>query len=587
MINNHPLISQLNKLKESSKEAVADAQYEGGDELKAYLHVERQVEKDLKEIIREASLSNKACLVLVCGNVGDGKSHLLSKICQDTNMADALKEFYIHNDATESFSPDQTCLETLSEILAPFSDDNISGCNDKWILAINLGTLSNFIEDQSVEFSKLKFFVEQNGIINPENFEIRDKYISDSNFQYVNFTNHHFYELTEDGAEPKLLETLLEKVITPIQENPIFFAYQQLVEEEWSLTCPVRINFETLFVEKNRQVIASLLVECILKDKLIISFRQILNFIHDMLVPYELSSLEFGKYKKVVLNVTSDLRLDYNLINYIFQRPQISKIFYSFHKLDPSIRRYESLDERAITLFTSTNPIDVFNNDFTDLSPSLTNNLGDQNGFKDILFKTYLRLRYFMNYKDIVYQDDYFKSFTKALFFSNTKDASGLKEINELVKNVALLWNGSTLEKNKIMFNSISKHSSYRLFRTIHFISILPRPSDKLQANVLHQFLTEVKIKFKKPTTHNSERDNVISIDVDYSLFLLLQKVKSGYRPNKLDRNSFINFVSLVDNLIYDNSENEELFIDEVNIGKHLDYTLKLDEYGDFKFSAL
>ncbi len=581
----HPLIYQLSKLKESSKEAIADAQLEIEDELKKYLHVERSVETDLKSIITEAASTEESCLIMVCGNVGDGKSHLLSKIKQDLEISRLLEKFNIHNDATESFSPDQTCIQTLQQILDPFSDKHVSFSKDKWVLAINLGTLSNFLEENASEFCQLKMFVEKHGIINPDKFEIKDKFIGGSKFQFINFTSHHFYDLTQDGIKATLLEQLLEKVVTPSQLNPIFKAYKELTENDWSSTCPVRINFEFLSNEHNRKVIAKLLVECILKEKLIISFRQILNFVHDILIPFELAILEVEEYKAKISSLSPILRIEYHIANYIFDRPQLSKIFSSFFKLDPSIRRYEKLDEKAIALFTSIDPLQIFIDDFNDLPQQLKLTLKQSFSEQNILFRFYLRLKYFANYLDPLYSDDYFQLFAKALYFSNIKDTSGLKEVNELVKNAAMLWNGSTLEKNKIMFSNMSRHSSYRLFRNIQFRSLLP--GDKINKEVLHQFLTDVKIKFLIPNKLDNAKNNVIGVDIDYSLFVLLQKVNRGYRPNKLDRNSFINFVTMVDNLIYENSESEDLFIDEVNIGYHLDYKLELNEYHEFQFSKL
>jgi len=587
MNNYHPLIYQLSKLKESSKEAIADAQLEMEDDVKKYLHVERSVEIDLKNIIKEASAKNGSCLVMVCGNVGDGKSHLLSKLNQDGEFSKYMEAFNIHNDATESFSPDQTCIQTLRDILQPFSDERLPKSSEKWILAINLGTLSNFLEENPIGFSQLKKFVDENGIVNPEKFEVRDKFLEDSNFQFVNFTNHHFFDLTKEGVRAGLFEKLFDKIVNPVPSNPIYVAYSELSSLEWSEKCPVRINFEFFTDRNNREVLAKLLVECILKEKLIISFRQILNFIYDILVPYELAEVQVEKYRSQIASLPVKLRLDYHMVNYIFERPQLSRIFFSFFKLDPSVRRYERLDEKAIALFTSVDPLKIFTEDFKSLDRQLIAILKDNFDEQEILFKTYLRLNYFVEHIDSLYADDFFNLFTKALYFSNVKDASGLKEINELVKNAAMLWNGSTLEPNKIMFSNMSRHSSYRLFRNIQFRSLLPSVNQKLEEQVLHQFLTEVKVQFIVPNRNDPTRNNLIGVDVDYSLYTLLQKVNKGYRPNKLDRNSFINFVTMVDNLIYENSAIEDLFIDEVNIGYHLDYKLQLNEYNEFEFSKL
>lgn len=583
----HPLIHQLSKLKESSKEAIADAQLNMEDDLKKYLHVERSVEAELRNVISAAAMQSGSSLVMVCGNVGDGKSHLLSKLNQDGEFSRYMNLFNVHNDATESFSPDQTCIQTLRRILQPFSDENINTSTEKWVLAINLGTLSNFLEENCEHFSVMKQFVVENGIVNPESLEIRDKLIDQSPFQYVNFTNHHFYDLTIDGVKATLFERLFEKIVANNNENPIYAAYKELCTYDWSVQCPVKVNFEFFLIEQNRKVLAKLLVDCILKEKLIISFRQILNFVHDILVPYEISVSEIEKYKQLIANISTKFRLDYHIINYIFERPQLSKIFACFYKLDPSVRRYEELDEKAIALFTSVDPLEIFITDFPGLGEQIRAILSSNADRQQILFKAYQRLNYFYNHDNAMYHDDYFLSFTKALYFSNIKDAAGLKEINELVKNAAMLWNGSTLEPNKIMFSNMSRHSSYRLFRNIQFRSTLPRPDQKIQKEVLHQFITEVKVQFALPNSNDHLRNNLIGVDVDYSLYVLLQKVNKGYRPNKLDRNSFINFVTMVDKLIYENSEYEELFIDEVNIGYHLDYKLQLNEYNEFEFLKL
>ena len=71
-------IQTLSQLKESSKHAIIDGEVYALNKLKEYLHVQREVELRLSNIIEAAQVVNKAQLILVCGNVGDGKSHVLS-----------------------------------------------------------------------------------------------------------------------------------------------------------------------------------------------------------------------------------------------------------------------------------------------------------------------------------------------------------------------------------------------------------------------------------------------------------------------------------------------------------------------------
>ena len=579
----HPIVFELSKLKESSKEAVADASSKNEDAFKLYLHIERQVELDLKNIILASANTSGSSLVLLCGNVGDGKSHLLSKLHQEPLIASCLGQFQMHNDATESFSPDQTCIDTLCHILEPFSDENLGKIDAKWILAINLGTLSNFLEERGDAFKKLRDFVDQQGVIDPEKFQLQDAFISGSYFQVVNFTNHHFYELTKAGVKPELFEKLFSKIVANDAKNPLYQAYQSLKKEEWTVNCPIVANYEFLADFSNIKTLSRLLVECILKEKVIISFRQILSFIYDLLIPYSLSGLSIEEHKKVVGQNSASARLDQHMINYIFENPQLSRIFTILNKLDPAIRRYERLDEKATTIYTSLDPLYLFNADFENLPIFLKRNLGAELSVIESRFKTYLRLNYFSSPGSDLYKDDYFDLFAQALYYYNTKDAPGLREINELVKAAVLIWNGSTLEKDKIMFPNISKHSNYRLFRTLNPKPILPAISEKIAKDKLHQFLTEVKVSF----FGTDAGKNVAFVNVDYSLYMLLQKVKQGYRPNKIDRSSFINFVSMVETLMLQDSNDDQIFVDEINFGRSLDYQLRLGDYGDFEFSKI
>ncbi len=88
----------------------------------------------------------RKCLVLLCGSAGDGKSHLISYL-KNSDPEGLLADYEPYNDATESSEPTLTSIDTLSEKLAPFNDDNyLLNDGKKMIVAINLGTLNNFIE---------------------------------------------------------------------------------------------------------------------------------------------------------------------------------------------------------------------------------------------------------------------------------------------------------------------------------------------------------------------------------------------------------------------------------------------------------
>lgn len=259
----HPIVQQLSKLRESSKEAVADSNSVIQDELKEYLHVEREIERILIGKIKKAATeTGSPSLILVCGNVGDGKSHILSN----------LKKFDIHNDSTESFSPTKDCIETLDDVLNPFKDANQGNTAAKQIIAINLGTLSNFLAQKGKEYGRLKRYVEENNILDAN--EIQQNLKPDEIINHVNFTDYHLYVLTPEGGKSIIVEQLLDKIVAKTDDNPIYRAYLEIKEEAWSDRCIILANYEFLFEKPVRERIGNLILQLQVRLKQIISIRQ-------------------------------------------------------------------------------------------------------------------------------------------------------------------------------------------------------------------------------------------------------------------------------------------------------------------------
>lgn len=69
------------------------------------MHVERKIQTDLERILVKNKELNSSSLILLCGSVGDGKSHLLAYLKE--NKPELLEGYQIFNDATESFSPNK------------------------------------------------------------------------------------------------------------------------------------------------------------------------------------------------------------------------------------------------------------------------------------------------------------------------------------------------------------------------------------------------------------------------------------------------------------------------------------------------
>ena len=73
--NQSCFISTLARLRESSKDAVVSADASFTDPYTLYMHVDRPVQDKCVSILEETYETDHAELILLCGSVGDGKSH--------------------------------------------------------------------------------------------------------------------------------------------------------------------------------------------------------------------------------------------------------------------------------------------------------------------------------------------------------------------------------------------------------------------------------------------------------------------------------------------------------------------------------
>lgn len=218
-------IGQLSRLRKLSAESVENTNT--FDLFKEYLHVERQVEIELRDLLRNINANQEKCLVLLCGSAGDGKSHLISYL-KNSDDEGLLNNFEPYNDATESSEPTLTSIDTLAEKLSSFNDDNLdSNDGKKMIIAINLGTLNNFIDsEKGKNFRKLKHYVLNNGIFS--GYGQSGGYQVGSVFQHVSFSDYQVFSLGSNGIETTFLDLLFKKVFQKESNNPFYTSYDIL-----------------------------------------------------------------------------------------------------------------------------------------------------------------------------------------------------------------------------------------------------------------------------------------------------------------------------------------------------------------------
>ena len=168
------------------------------------------------------------------------------------------------------------------------------------------------------------------------------------------------------------------------------------------------------------------------------------------------------------------------------------------------------------------------------------------------------------------------------LFHYNNNNPIYLKKLYRLVENSIRSWNGDPKTAEKVIINVGKRQTRYRVFKDFE---VHPEVGNLLQKEdeIIFKFVQEFKLNFKI----NNDTET-LKIHVDYSLFKILKAILYGYRPNKKDNNNYVYFVNLINNLINQNNEKASLYIDEVNIGKAVDYKFSKDvAFNTYKFELV
>lgn len=562
------LLKELSKLKESSQEAIENSNQFSS--FKDYLHVKRSIQDDLEQTLEASATVRESQLIFLCGSVGDGKSHLLAYLKKRHPEID--NQFMIHNDATESFDPEKSSLDTLAEVLMPFSDKNIQASTEKLILAINLGVLHNFIESEHAKqnFRMLIQFIEEANVF--ESASITERKDSE-HFHLISFSDYQPFELTKNGPVSHYFSTLLERTVNPSQENPFYRAYCK--DKENKIHGFFLTNYELLMLEEIREGIINLLIQTIIKNKFIISTRSLFNFIHDIVVP---ANLDIDYYNSDAVQKTEAL-----LPNLIFSGKERSPLLAVISELDPIHKRSNLLDQILIELNNTLDIQETFRK-YVDLSPiqEWEKEIGGLGAFNDLsnasrqLYnKSLIRLAFLLSEQvKEVFVDEIYDQYLSYLYYFNIGSRSGIRNLYTLLKESIFLWNGKPT--NDYVYIDKSNQD----IQVAQFLNIKPYVEHLTtsEQDVLSRFRLTIKIAFG-----DENRLNPVFLEIDFPLYKMMIQLSKGYRPNKKDKEDCIQFVEFIEKIMKHGHKEKELLF--VNLQSNKSFKLLYDEdFEEFTF---
>lgn len=553
-MNGSYLINELNKLNISSKESVDDST--GLDYFKEYIHIDRDIQDKLYDKLIEIENKQESHLIMLVGSVGDGKSHLLSYM--NSKHPNLMRKFSVHNDATESFDPNLTAIETLLNVLKPFNDNNIDFSSEKIILAINLGVLNDLLEDDSFKsnFSRLRTLLNDNNIFSINNFNEFDS----SFLSIINFSDYQLYELNEDKPSSSFLEELFSKITLKSLENPFYNAYN--IDKNMGVSNPVIINYEMLLNKEVSDNVIQILIKYIIKNKKLLSTRDILNFIYEILVPSDM----VDKFNKK--NVTD--YVDELLPSLLFNSKSRSKLLKEISYDTPINIRDCQIDDFLILVNTSSMElvVDEYFGDYAEIDFFKKFLINDFASLKDS-DKTLIKdnLIYFLLFfgKDEIkkaFIDYNYDKFVKYLYCYNYKPKE-LRKFFTDIKNSIFKWKGM-LKKGIILIDELNSFKIGTRF-DINFKKITP--IENTNKNKFKNYI-QFKVLFNdkecsKECSQYCELNNCVKLDIDYHLCETIIKINKGYQPNKNEKDNLVVFNDFIETILSKITTNQVLIEDK------------------------
>lgn len=564
-------ISELRRLSKLSAEAVQNLDH--FDPLKKYMHITRHTEIDFKQLLLKVAEVNHKQLVLVCGSAGDGKSHLLSYL-KYSEQDHILDSYTIINDATESDAPNQTAIETLAERIAAFRDDRLNdGGREKVVLAINLGMLNNFIDsEQGKYFGKLKQYVLNNNI-----FSVAQPlpFNKDEVFHHIDFSNYQLYTLTADGARSDYLTELFEKVFGNNTCNPFYNTYiNQGSTCPHHTQCPVRHNFEFLMKEDVRKLLIQRIIEVCIKDKLVITSRDILNFIFDAVVSPDFDEKKLwnllsnpAKFLETYISYTTPMLIFENrgtssLIDCMTENAATSD---NIEKRDCDVLDFYAADDITPIVLSELN-----GSEYSDILHSIGLSAID-NGRDPLKKYVYKFLR---NYKKLtdsqeLKADRLYLSFVQDLYHAYAGNIKHLKNLYSSVKHSIYSWNG-TYGTDLICIDDSSDDYSILEQLNIRYDVAQGSGDDEVL-----QFAPVIIVRFS-----NETKTEQVSFSIDYSLYRVIMAMKDGYCPTSQDRNVHADFSSGIMALSEFGTKKSRVYIVSKRKTSNMKFLLEESDFG-------
>ena len=315
------------------------------------------------------------------------------------------------------------------------------------------------------------------------------------------------------------------------------------------------------------------LIKIIIKYKKIISTRELLNFIYELIVP---SNIKEYDSDESLLYYINDL-----LPNLFFNTTDRCDILKYVNYEDPVFKRSDIIDQLLMDLNVSDNTINVLK-DYMDidnfkffnkyLEGITIKNLNSKQ--KDSVITSIIRFLNFFGNEEIIelFTKESYKDYINYLMNYNNGNIRNLRQLRNEIESAIFNWKGK-LNDNYICIDDLENFKIAKPFN-------LKLENDidlSIKESNINRFKTSLLLKFR---VNNS---NKIELNLDYSLYEVITKLNKGYKPNKSEQKDLLLFNEFIDKLISATTTDKYLVY---NLKEDIKFNLEND-MGEYVFERL
>jgi DNA phosphorothioation-dependent restriction protein DptF len=530
----------LSVLSKSSSFSVATETYrrkDKFDDLKEQLFVEQEIETDLR---RHLDLAKPGEIIFLCGSSGDGKSEILTRCKSDLRFQ---QKFDFHLDATHSFSPRQSAIDALNELLER------QELNSKPLLiGINTGMLANFAREGDVEHQAIRSVIDS--FLSTQQKASRP--YRDKNCSFFDFEQYPKFQFDENKQYSSFIKDLLNNLTRDDDCNLFQFIFRR--DELINPGQKEVANFKLLCIPGVQDVLITQLFKARLIKDQFVTTRTLLDFLHHLLTgPGYLFDNLFSGTENDLIKKVSD-----------FDPARLHT-----YELDQFILRYELglVDADLDDFLTALEPLHI---------------KFDRQCVKPGDATSLIRLFWLLQHESL--GNDYHRKFSS---FFNESVFERYSEIWHLHRN----YTADPEQKR-----TLNRFYAFELIAGIQRYANRKAPELSMQKEefFLGEFggvkitaPVEVKPDWdairNKHTAHPTGFDVYLKvgrnplphIHIGLNLFELLDKLNNGYRPNKYDKNAIVLLDEIVELIAEKAKSSSEIkFYD----GRQRVYRAKVDD---------